>query len=496
MGRNPNIIFIHAESLDGRKLGCMGHPALLKATPNIDQLSREGVLFQNAYTNCPVCNPSRASMWTGKYPNYRNCWNNHEGLRDNVRTFRDTFISSGYRTAAIGPLDFKYGKHSIRDRIGSWTRSAMIHRPISRTPFQKVVADGEAYIQDWQWIQKALNELHEAKSDERPFWLYLTTGLVHPPFIAEQRHMDLIEKEGIDIPTLMELEETKHPAITYQRVTKNCDKRFSENLVRQIRHIYFAMIAALDEMVGRVMQMVDDMGFTDSTYVVFSSDHGEMAGDQNQILKRNMYEASARVPLIVKGPGIRVGEIVEKPVSLVDLYPTFMDMANISYKKFSGRPGYSETLDGESLMPQLTGVDDIKRDWVMCEYHGDRACTGTFMIRKENWKYVKHMGFESELFNLENDPNEIYNLAVERLDVASKMEATLTSVFDCEAIDLRAKIYDREQFVKWRNEAKLEGSYRDTMAQVYSGFDQQSIEEISPWESDDEDKIEEWLKCG
>ncbi len=496
MAGSPNIIFIHAESMDGRKMGCMGHPALRNATPNMDRLAREGVLFTNAYTNCPVCNPSRASMWTGKYPSYRDCWNNHEGLSDDVRTYRDTLDSSGYRTAAIGPLDYQYGKHSIRDRIGSWTRAAMIHRPISLTPMQRVVPDGEANARDWQWTQQALSELREASLDDRPFWLYLTTGLVHPAFVAERRHMDLIEAGGIDMPVMMGLEGTPHPAIAYQRVTKNCDKRFSANAVREIRHIYFAMIAALDEMVGRVLQMVDDLGLSDSTYVIFSSDHGEMAGDQNQVLKRTMYEASAHVPLIVRGPGVRAGATVETPVSLVDLYPTFMDMADIRYDGFADRPGYAETLDGESLMPQLTGDDDRKRDWAMCEYHGDRVCTGTFMLRQGDWKYVKHVGFEPELFNLTDDPNEVRCVAADQPDTASQMEGALTGAFDCEGIDARAKAYDREQFLCWRKGAKADGTYGDTMAHVYSGFDRQSIEDVRPWEPEDEDRIEAWLKSG
>ena len=91
-----NIVFIHAESMDGRKMGCMGHPALKDATPNLDLLAAEGVIFANAYSNCLVCNPSRASMWTGKYPHYRDCWNNHEGLRDGVQTYRDALEWSGY----------------------------------------------------------------------------------------------------------------------------------------------------------------------------------------------------------------------------------------------------------------------------------------------------------------------------------------------------------------------------------------------------------------
>ena len=166
--------------------------------------------------------------------------------------------------------------------------------------------------------------------------------------------MPLIDADKVDIPpTLMPLEATHNEAIAYQRVTKNCDKQFSENLVREIRHTYFAMIAALDEMVGRVLQTVDDLGLRDNTYVIFSSDHGEMAGDQNQILKRSMYEASSHVPLIIRGPDVQKGVVVDTPVSLVDLYPTFMDMARICYDDYADNAAYPDALDGESLFPQL-----------------------------------------------------------------------------------------------------------------------------------------------
>ena len=315
-----NIVFIHAESLDGRILGCMGHPALGKATPNLDSLATEGVMFTNAYTNCPVCNPSRASMWSGKYPNYYNCWNNHEGLAEDVPTFRTAFDSAGYRTAAIGPLDYTYGKHSIRDRVGSWTRAAHIRRPISRTPMPPVVEDGTANQKDRKWIEEANTWLKEAAGGDRPFLLYLTTGLVHPPFVAEGRHMALIDEEAIDIPpALTSIDGRDHPAVTYARITKNCDQQFSESIVREIRHIYFAMIAALDEMIGLVLHTLDTLGLKETTYVVFSSDHGEMAGEQNQILKRTMYEPSTHVPLIVRGPEVRRGVRVKTPVSLIDL---------------------------------------------------------------------------------------------------------------------------------------------------------------------------------
>jgi arylsulfatase A-like enzyme len=339
-----------------------------------------------------------------------------------------------------------------------------------------------------------MKEISEAATENRPFWTYLTTGLVHPAFVAEQRHLDLIDADAIDIPPLFGLDATGNPAVRQQRILKNCDKPFSENMVREIRHIYFAMIAALDEMVGRVLQHIDDLGLTDSTYVIFSSDHGEMAGEQNQVLKRSMFEASSHVALIVRGPSVQQGVEVDTPVSLVDLYPTFMDMANIDYSDFADRPGYAESLDGESLLPQLTSGSDRKQDWAMCEYHGDRVCTGTFMLRQGDWKLIRHMGFDSELYNLATDPGEAKDTSAENPDIVARLEGVLDDHFDCEGIDQRARAYDREEFLKWREKARAEGIYEDTMAHVYSGFDRQSIEDMWPWTAGEEEKIEAWLK--
>jgi arylsulfatase K len=472
----------------------MGHPALRRATPNIDRLAEEGVKFTNAYTNCPVCNPSRASMWSGKYPHVYDCWNNHEGLSENAPTFRATLESAGYRTATVGPLDYTYGKHSIRDRVGSWTRAAHIRRPISRTTPPRVVDDGAANRRDWERVHEANDFLRDASDGASPFFLYLTTGLVHPPFTAERRHMALIDEEAIDIPPgLSSIDGSEHPAAAYARITKNCDKAFSEAIVREIRHIYFAMIAALDEMVGQVLKTLDELGRADDTFVIFCSDHGEMAGEQNQILKRTMYEASSHVPMIIRGPGVKCGESVETPVSLVDLYPTLLEMGHIDYSEYAARPGYADALDGESLLPQATGEVPRTRDWALCEYHGDRCATGTFMLRRGEWKYIAHIGYEPELFNLREDPWERSNLAEKRPDMVKEMDHILTSNFDCAGIDARAKIYDRENFTKWRDAQKAAGTYEDSMARIYSGFDRLCIEDIAPWRKEDEDKIVTWL---
>lgn len=494
----PNIVHIHAESMDGRKMGCMGEPALQGLTPNLDSLADEGVLFTNAYSNCPVCNPSRASMFTGKYPHFYDCWNNHNGLREGVPILQDTMRGAGYRSTMIGPLDYTWGKHSIRDQVGSWTRSANIHRPISRTPLPEITADDAPYRRDWEWTWQACDWMREASRQDAPFMCYLTTGLVHPAFRAARRHMDMIDPDTIEMPPdIGPVSDDDHPVMRYIRITKNCDKGFSRNMVRLMRHVYCAMVIALDEMVGRVLDTLEDLGVRDNTYIVFSSDHGEMAGEQNQILKRTMYEPSIHEPLIVSGPDVRSGATVDTPVSLVDLYPTFMDMARTDYNDHAHAPGYPETLDGESLMPQLTGDAPRERDWVFAEYNGDRVNTGMYMLRRAQWKYVHFEGYDApQLFDLQADPWEVDDVAADNPEVCAQFGELMSANFDTAAIDARAKAYDRESFTNWREQALADGTYRDTMAHVYSGFDRQCIEDLMPWTDEEEGQIEAWLAEG
>ncbi len=484
MSNRPNIILINIESFDGRKMGCMGSPALRNATPGMDSLASRGILFTSAYSNCPVCNPSRASMWTGKYPHRYGCWNNHEGIHENVPILLDRLEESGYATKTAGPVDFRHGKHSIRDRVGSWTRAANIPRPLCKTPLPRVFgnsSDINAY--DWKITYEAVNWLRETDLSSRPFMLYMTTKLVHPAFNALQRHMDRIDADKIFLPPE---DNNSHPVFNYQRTTKNTRRGFPASLTLEIRKIYYAMISALDEMLGQLFAAVKNLGLEENTYIILTADHGEMAGEHGQILKRTMYEPSIRVPMIIAGPEAVKGGRVDTHVSLIDIYPTIMDMAGL---KTTG----GET-DGESLMPAVTGRGQKSGDWVFAEYHGDRCNTGTFMLRKDSWKYIKYAGYEPQLFNLDEDPWEIKNLAEEKPEKARQMDNILESRFDCGAIDAEAKRYDMASFRNWRREQKEAGKYEDSMAYIYSGFDRLCIEDIMPWRPGDEKLIEQWLK--
>ena len=139
-GQKLNIVVIECDSMDGRVMGCMSHPAA--HTPNLDRLAERGTLLRNTYCNSPLCVPSRASMWSGLYTHHCQGWNNYKGLSENAPTFRTRLEDNGYRTAAYGKTDYLSGRHSLRARVAAWTRSADIRRTIFCDPYlREVITD-------------------------------------------------------------------------------------------------------------------------------------------------------------------------------------------------------------------------------------------------------------------------------------------------------------------------------------------------------------------
>jgi arylsulfatase K len=234
-----------------------------------------------------------------------------------------------------------------------------------------------------------------------------------------------------------------HPVMRYMRATKHTGGTFSEKRVRAVRRTYYAMIAEADAVIGRLLRAVDELGLAGSTYIVFTGDHGDTNMQHQQTLKNSMYESSVRVPLIVTGPGVKEGVVVDDLVSLVDIFPTLMDMASLP------KP---EGLSGQSLMPLLTGKDADRRNWALSQYHSNMANTGAFMLRRGPWKYVAYAGYDPQLFNLEKDPDELRNVASDRPEVVQKMDAKLREIVDYETVDAAAKAYDRQHFRRWREQ--------------------------------------------
>lgn len=483
--RSASIIIVQTDSHDGRAMGCMGHGAMQGATPNMDALAERGVLFRNMYCNNPVCCPSRASMFSGLFSHHCAGWNNYKGLEPGDSTFLSRLAEGGYRVQTFGKTDYVSGHHTVRARVTPWTRATGIRRPEYRMPGPQVLNDERERVleHDWRNVDRATQWLTEHSDDERPFLLYLGLNQPHPPFSTSRRYLQMIDPEAVALPPP---DESAHPVMELMQVKKNWMHGFDEATVRLVRRIYFAMVAEVDAMLGRVLGVVQGADLWGDCCVIFTSDHGEMNMEHGQFYKMCHYEPSARVPLIVAGPGFEQGHEVETLTSLIHLHPTVTDIA--------GLPP-AAALDGQSLLPELCGDGPARPNRAFAEFHGCTSRTGAFMLRLGDWKYVAYPGFRAQLFNLAGNPAEVHDLVNDRPAVAANMDAALRELVDYEAVDARVKEYDRQSFRHWRQGQLDAGTYRETMSRIFSGWDGVGAADAEPWTDADEERVLAWL-CG
>jgi len=486
MSEMPNIILIMCDSMDGRIMGCMNHPAMDRATPNLDRLADRGTLFVNAYSNSPLCVPARASIWSGQYVHHCEAWNNFKGLERDTPTYKTNLEKAGYVLKILGKTDYLSGFHTERARVSAWTRipNRILMRPTHIMPPPKVMPGHveRVHKRDWLNVDACIKWLKdEASSIEKPFMLYLGISAPHPPFLTSKEYFDIINDDGVEIPPI---DKSTHPYLTYFRKVTIQRYDLSEKTIKMIRKVYFAMISEVDRMVGKILNCLEDLGLNESTYILFTSDHGEHAMEHQLVYKHSFYEPVVRVPLIIAGPRIRRGAVVKDLISLVDIYPTLMDIADTPHPP---------KLDGHSLIPLLKdGKDENRPNWVFSEYHGEVSATSGFMIRKGNWKYIAYAGLPPQLFNLEEDPWEVNNLADECKSKAIEMDALLRSIIDYDEINARVEEYNKTTFREWRKRHKKMEDYEELMAKIFSGWEV-SKEEIMPWTEEDERVIREWL---
>jgi arylsulfatase K len=487
--KRKNICLIQFDSWDGRVLGSMGHAAVKNATPNCDRLARQGVLFRNAYCGHPICCPSRANMWSGKYTHHVESWDNYKGLEPGEPTFKDRLEKVGYRFASgeggIGKHDYRSGGHSQLARITGLAATANISLPFFRPEAPRIIESQEKRVHkhDWELVDQACAWLTQNAHGEQPFFLYVSIGIPHPAFVTSRYWLSRIDTDAVTIPPA---DDEDHPVMHFQRVAKNWQHGFDDNTVRRTRAIYYAMCAEGDAMVGQLLDKLSALGLDAETYVILISDHGENNMEHRQWYKMNMYESSVRVPFIVAGPGLLRGAAIDNVVSLIDLYPTLMDM---------GRTAGPDGLDGESLMPLLTGRTTRSRNWALALFTGCSANTSMFMLRQGDWKYVAYPGYKPQLFNLRDDPDEVHNLADRRAEVTGNMDRQLRSIVDYDEVNGRWVRYCKSAFRQWRDQIKTHpvklkeygsditaANYEQIMANTYIG-----------WNDDWAKKVEDWL---
>ena len=470
-------------------LGCAGHPALRHATPNIDRIAESGALFENAYCTHPICCPSRANMWSGRYTRQCESWNNYKGLEPGMWSLLGE-LPKTHVVGNFGKLDYLSGGHSQSARLGAWLGTSGINKPIfdkDKSQCFSVEPSDEirCHQRDWGYVDGAVDFLKRHR--EEPFFLCISSGLAHAPFRTNRHWLDRIPVEAVDIPAM---DSTDHPVRLYQRMTKAWRYGLDESVVRhQVRRIYFAMCAEADALVGRVYDAVGALGLAENTYFVFASDHDELALEHQEWYKMSFYEGSVRVPLILTGPGVERGLRLRNLVSLIDICPTFMEMAGLPQP---------ETLDGESLLPLVTGDSTESRDSAYACFTGITLNTSGYMLRKGEWKYVAYVGYPAQLFNIETDPGELDDVCTERPDIAVRMDSELRSIVDYEQTHRDLLAYNKEAFRQWRRQAMrglhvdgrygLENNpstdYWRIMDNCFTGYNE-----------DDEELVNQWLEA-
>ena len=440
-----NIIFFHAESWDGRMLGALGHPALRHATPNIDRMADSGTLFENAYCSHPICCPSRANMWSGRYTHNCESWNNHKGLEAGMWSLLGE-LPKTHTLRAFGKLDYLSGGHTQVARLSAWLGPSGINKPIFDKDTSQcfTVADNDDHFrhkEDWEKVDQAIEFLKQEKDPSRPFFLYVSTGLVHPSFHTNNYWLSRIPKDAVELP---QMDKGSHPVRQYQLMAKAWRYGFKESTVSQVRRIYMAMCAEADAMVGALYNAMQELGLSKDTYFVFSSDHGEMAMEHQDWYKMSMYEASVRVPLVMSGPGIQHGQRVSNLVSLIDLCPTLLEMGGLAVR---------DGLDGESLLPLATGETGESRNWAYACFMGCTLNTSAYMLRSDRWKYVAYAGYAPQLFDMENDARELNDLSGEQPDVVAQLDTDLRTLVDYDQTHRDWTSYCKEAFRQWRRQA-------------------------------------------
>jgi len=422
-------------------LGAYGDPIV--KTPNLDRLGAEGTLFENAYANCPICVPSRASFATGRYVHQIGYWDNAFPYTGTPPSFGHRLHQQGHSCDSIGKLHYRGSNdpNGFDNEIlplhvleGKGDVQGMLRRdPPKRTSTAQLAGDAGAgdssYIEyDRQIREAAVGWLRDAAKEraDKPWCLFVSFVCPHFPLVAPPEFFDLYPLESLPLPRLRAPHEfPDHPVLRKLREVQDYEDHFKdETHVRTALAAYYGMVSYLDNNIGRILKALEASGLGEDTLVVYTSDHGDNLGTRTFWGKSNMYEEAVGVPLILKGTSLPRGRRVRTPVSLVDGYPTILEAVGV-------RPTEAErALPGTSLL-RLANGEDSERS-VFSEYHAFASVTGIFMVRFGPWKYVHYEDYRPQLYDLDADPGETRDLATAggHAEVIAEGERRLRAICD------------------------------------------------------------------
>lgn len=446
----PNIVLIMADQLAAPFLPCYGHP-VVKA-PTIHRLAEEGVTFEAAYTNSPLCAPSRFSMMSGRLPSMIGAWDNAAEFPAEVPTFAHYLAAEGYRTCLSGKMHFVGPDqlHGFDERLttdvypADFTWHPEWDRPEERLDWfhtMEVVTKAGPCLRslyldyDDETVFHATRYIFERAREGAgaPFLLTVSMIQPHDPYLCRPEKWNLYRDEEIDLPRVPfgSVPEDAHSARLRHSYGAS-DLDLDEATLRRARRAYYGSIADVDDKIADILKALAESGMADRTVVIVTSDHGDMLGERGLWFKMTFFEHSARVPLILHAPKLFAPRRVRQAVSLVDLLPTIVELAR------DGRPAdYATPLEGRSLLAHATSGSS--HDEVIGEYFGEGTAEPVFMIRRGGKKIVRCEGDPTLFYDLGRDPHERENLAARSAAAAqvAALEAEIDARWD------RARLKER-----------------------------------------------------
>lgn len=454
-----NIIFIMADQLAARWLGCYGNP--VDATPTLDRLAAEGIRFDRCYATFPVCAPNRATALTGRSPVVHGVVTNNQVLRADTPTYAHILRRQGYRTGGFGkfhqtpmhmpvPGDLDYlgfDEAAVAEdpKWGAWLDWVKVEHPehydaalavawpfwpnhpapadlarakrarrdilvplMAQSPWPAMYPSPlPAEVHDTTFITDrglAFIRRHVADHAGRPFFCHISYVDPHDPYDPPEPYASMFDPAVMPPSLPPEWIEGGYRTLQAGQRFWRYDRVWDDpEVVAQLRALYFGSLRFIDDQIGRLVTYLKETGLWDDTVLVFTTDHGEMLGDQGLMTKGSKhYDAGIRVPLIVAGGGVAgAGEAAtsDRLTCTLDFVPTFCDWAGVDA---AARP----PLEGRSLAPVCAGRDD-PAPWaeVSVASGGVRS-----VITDDGWRLTRFVAEgRGQMFDLNADPDEQHN---------------------------------------------------------------------------------------
>ena len=436
-----NVLFIAVDDLRP-ELGCYG--AAHMKTPHLDRLASQGMLFERAYCQVAVCNPSRSSVLSGTRPDTTGVLDNQHFMRPNmpdVISLPQQFKNHGYTSLSLGKI-FHHSEREPGDDPQSWSEPSWYHgepfkhwftqesleyvkqlkalpkaqqpKKLRAAPFE-AADEPDASYPDAQTAAKAIETLQRLKAEAKPFFLGVGFVKPHLPFTCPQKYWDLYPETSIQLAANAQRPKAApEPAFhnnyelrSYGTVPENGP--ISDAMALKLIRGYRACVSFMDAQLGRVLAELDRLGLRENTLIVLWGDHGYHLGENGLFTKMTNFEQGTRVPLLVSNPGMKTaGKRTRALVELVDLYPTLAQLCDLPLPKH---------LEGTSFAPLLENPDQPWKKAAFSQYlrTGKPPHTGR-SLRTDRWRYTEWHDLKGkptgvELYDELKDPQETVNLA-------------------------------------------------------------------------------------